>query len=311
MSSYNFELTNGRTININDGTVDTSNVPTAIPGRGSFNWGVYVDQGILHTIENFYNTTSPNSPMEGQLFYKQPVLGNAPNIVDDTLQVCVQNKSDPQWGSDSYDKYKYVTCMYKESVIPTSLPQWNTYSHIALGDLWFNQANSTMFMYTTSGWLQLIDENSGNILFSLITDDNTNQTVTIVNNSIFSSTGLTTPSIKLTATNPVITGIVDAANATISNDNTIPTTAYVNSKLGISQNEILYISSNYLLNSSVYSPTMPDFINGKMLAFKNISTSTLTITCNNSFTIDGSNSILIGPQEAKWLGSYNNQWAIL
>lgn len=53
---------------LNDGTTDTSTSLTLI-GKNVTNFGEYLNENILHLLENFSSGTEPVNPVEGQLWY--------------------------------------------------------------------------------------------------------------------------------------------------------------------------------------------------------------------------------------------------
>lgn len=60
---------NGKTpIVVNDGTVDTSTSLVYI-GKNTSRFGEYLNENMLHLLENFAGATAPTNPTEGQLWY--------------------------------------------------------------------------------------------------------------------------------------------------------------------------------------------------------------------------------------------------
>lgn len=53
---------------VNDGTVDTSTSLKLI-GKNYNRFGEYLNEDLLHLLENFAGTTAPDNPTEGQLWY--------------------------------------------------------------------------------------------------------------------------------------------------------------------------------------------------------------------------------------------------
>lgn len=53
---------------LNDGTVDTSTSLVLI-GKNVTNFGEYLNENLLHLLENYANGTEPTNPTEGQLWY--------------------------------------------------------------------------------------------------------------------------------------------------------------------------------------------------------------------------------------------------
>lgn len=68
--SYTVRLTNGTTlVEIADQTINTTDTPLALVGRGAVNYGQAFAENFVHMLENFANTTAPTRPLKGQLWY--------------------------------------------------------------------------------------------------------------------------------------------------------------------------------------------------------------------------------------------------
>lgn len=60
----------GGTINISDGTLNTTSTSISLPGRNYSGYGSPVDQSLLSMLENFaYYTAGPNNPIKGQIWF--------------------------------------------------------------------------------------------------------------------------------------------------------------------------------------------------------------------------------------------------
>ena len=66
--TVNYSETGKTAITVNDGTVDTSTSLKLI-GKNYNRFGEYLNENLLHLLENFAGTTPPDNPTEGQLWY--------------------------------------------------------------------------------------------------------------------------------------------------------------------------------------------------------------------------------------------------
>jgi hypothetical protein len=71
--TYSILLTNGTALtSITDGSVDNTTDLTLI-GKNVSGYGNYINENFLHLLENFSNTSPPNSPIQGQLWFDTSV----------------------------------------------------------------------------------------------------------------------------------------------------------------------------------------------------------------------------------------------
>jgi hypothetical protein len=71
--TYSILLTNGTALtSITDGAVDNTTDLTLI-GKNATGYGNYINENFLHLLENFSNTSPPNSPIQGQLWFDTSV----------------------------------------------------------------------------------------------------------------------------------------------------------------------------------------------------------------------------------------------
>lgn len=52
-----------------DGQVDTSNTSLALLGKNIINYGQYQNSNLVHSLENFANTSPPPNPLQGQTWF--------------------------------------------------------------------------------------------------------------------------------------------------------------------------------------------------------------------------------------------------
>ena len=118
---------------VNKGSIivedNTLNNETSLrfPGRGTTAYGQSVNENFLHLLENFANTTAPERPVEGQLWY-------------DSTQGVDQLKV--------YDGTNWVASggLKKASSAPAV-------SNSSAGDLWVNTESQQLYLFTGSTWV--------------------------------------------------------------------------------------------------------------------------------------------------------------
>ena len=128
---------NKGTIVIEDGTLneDTS---LQFPGRGTTAYGQAVNENFLHLLENFANSSAPNSPVEGQLWYD-----NTDGV--DQLKI--------------YDGTQWVTAGgLKKAASAPEVANSNP------GDLWANTDTQQLYLFTGSNWILIGPEFSDGLL---------------------------------------------------------------------------------------------------------------------------------------------------
>jgi len=68
--TYSIKNSDGSTlIAINDGTLDTTATSLTLVGKNATNYGQYFNQNFVNLLQNFANSTAPNYPIAGQLWY--------------------------------------------------------------------------------------------------------------------------------------------------------------------------------------------------------------------------------------------------
>jgi microcystin-dependent protein len=117
---------NKGSITVEDNTVNTD-TSLQLPGRNLSDFGNIVLENFLHLLENFANTTSPENPVEGQLWY-------------DTTDGIDQLKV--------YDGTQWVSAGGLKKA--TTEPEASTST---IGDLWVDTANQQVYLYSGSGWI--------------------------------------------------------------------------------------------------------------------------------------------------------------
>lgn len=78
--AYTIIKSNGTILaTIADGTINTTSTSLALPGRNFAGYGQSLDTNFVHQLENFADTTPPQNPLRGQLWF---------NTTNNTLYVC-------------------------------------------------------------------------------------------------------------------------------------------------------------------------------------------------------------------------------
>lgn len=117
---------NKGSITVEDNSLNTE-TSLGLPGRNLSDYGQNILENFLHLLENFANNTSPQNPVEGQLWY-------------DTTTGVDQLKV--------YDGAAWVSAggLKKGSSQPESTSS-------TIGDLWVDTSNQQVYLYTGSGWI--------------------------------------------------------------------------------------------------------------------------------------------------------------
>jgi hypothetical protein len=107
---------------VEDGTVNQE-TSLKLPGKNTTSYGSIIAENFLHLLENFASTTSPSTPVEGQLWYD-----SSPNVE----QLFV------------YNGVNWIPANgVNKSITAPTLKQE--------GDLWIDRENLQLYMYTDAG----------------------------------------------------------------------------------------------------------------------------------------------------------------
>jgi microcystin-dependent protein len=124
--SYTIKFTdfaNKGSLTVNDGSVndDTS---ILLPGRNYRGYGQAIAENFLHLLENFANSSSPDNPIEGQVWYDSNPGTEELKVYDGT-----------QW--------KSVGSVRKALSEPAGI----------IGDLWVDTNNQQLYLYNGANWV--------------------------------------------------------------------------------------------------------------------------------------------------------------
>ena len=114
--SYTITKTNGVTLTtIVDGTVDQTATDLVLIGKNSSSYGTFLNDNFIHLLENFSNSTQPNNPITGQLWF---------DTTENRIKV--------------YDGTRFKVS--GGTIVANSAP-----SGIVAGDLWINPGSKQLF----------------------------------------------------------------------------------------------------------------------------------------------------------------------
>jgi len=131
---------------IADGSLNASSTSLTFVGKNYAGYGQILNQDILKLLENFSNTTSPNNPITGQLWYDS--VNRRLTVYDGT-------------------QFKPLSNISSGSVTPNDNSK---------GDFWFNDTEQKLYFYNGSKFLAIGPETSTfsgtKINSALVTDVN-------------------------------------------------------------------------------------------------------------------------------------------
>ena len=147
--SYIINKTDGSILTeLIDGILDQTATDLTLLGKNSNSYGEFINENFIHILENFANTTQPNNPMVGQIWFDK---------TENRLKV--------------YDGYgfKVTGGTITSAIIPSSIAQGDIWIDSSRQQLYFNDGVSTILagpIYTSSQGLtgfnveEIIDTNN-------------------------------------------------------------------------------------------------------------------------------------------------------
>lgn len=122
--SYTITTTAGQTLaTVADGTVNSTNTSLTLIGKNYAGYGIFLNENYIKLLENFFNSTAPNAPLPGQLWY-------------DSSNRLLKVYSGILW--------KPISSSASGSSEPASP---------VTGDLWWDTANAQLKVYSGSTWV--------------------------------------------------------------------------------------------------------------------------------------------------------------
>jgi hypothetical protein len=131
--SYTIKLTNNNTLTeIIDGTIDQTSTDLTLVGKNSTGYGIYFNDNFVHLLENFANTSQPNNPITGQVWFD--TTQNRLKVYDGT-------------------QFKVTGGTLVGATVPSSLTTGDIWINSATAQLYFNDGISNVLagpLYTSS-----------------------------------------------------------------------------------------------------------------------------------------------------------------
>lgn len=116
--AYNVNKTDGTLLTtVVDGTVDNTSADISLVGRKFSNYGEVLNENLIKILESFANTTAPDNPLEGQVWYDK---------LEGRLKVYTGTTFKPTGGP----------------LVEESQPQG-----LVKGDLWMDSLNNQLYFY--------------------------------------------------------------------------------------------------------------------------------------------------------------------
>jgi hypothetical protein len=121
--AYTINLTDGTIFaTVADGTINTSSSMILV-GKNYAGYGEFLNENVIHLLENSSNTTAPGAPLTGQLWW-------------DSANGLMKVYNGSQW--------KTISSTTAQASAPTNN---------VTGDLWYDTVNAQLKVWTGSAWL--------------------------------------------------------------------------------------------------------------------------------------------------------------
>jgi len=128
--AYTVTTTAGAVIaTVADGTVNTTATSITLIGKNYAGYGIFLNENYIQHLENFSNTTPPNAPLTGQLWYDN---------VNDVLKV---------YNSDT-NIWKPISSSISQSTAPSAAIS-------VTGDIWWDTTNAQLKVWSGSAWITI------------------------------------------------------------------------------------------------------------------------------------------------------------
>ena len=128
--AYTVTTTAGVTIaTVADGTVNTTATSITLIGKNYAGYGIFLNENYIKRLENFSNTTPPNQPLTGQLWYDN---------VNDILKV---------YNADT-NVWKPISSSITSATAPSAAIS-------VTGDIWWDTTNAQLKVWSGSAWITI------------------------------------------------------------------------------------------------------------------------------------------------------------
>jgi hypothetical protein len=128
--AYTVTTTAGRTLaTVADGTVNTTATSITLIGKNYAGYGIFLNENYVEILENFSNSTPPNAPLTGQLWY---------DSVNEILKV--YNSANNIW--------KPISSSISQSTAPSAAVS-------VTGDIWWDTTNAQLKVWSGSAWITI------------------------------------------------------------------------------------------------------------------------------------------------------------
>jgi hypothetical protein len=122
--AYTITTTAGATLaSIADGTVNSTNTSLTLIGKNYAGYGIFLNENYIKLLENFTNSSAPNAPLTGQLWY-------------DSTNALLKVYNGTIW--------KPISSSASGSTQPSSP---------VIGDLWYDSANAQLKVWSGSAFI--------------------------------------------------------------------------------------------------------------------------------------------------------------
>jgi hypothetical protein len=122
--AYTITTTAGATLaSIADGTVNSTNTSLTLIGKNYAGYGIFLNENYIKLLENFYNSSAPNAPLAGQLWYDS--TNNLLKVYNGSI-------------------WKPISSSASGSSQPASP---------VTGDLWYDSANAQLKVWSGSAYI--------------------------------------------------------------------------------------------------------------------------------------------------------------
>jgi len=128
--AYTVTTTAGAIIaTVADGTVNTTATSITLIGKNYAGYGIFLNENYIQHLENFSNSTPPNAPLTGQLWYDN---------VNDILKV---------YNSDT-NIWKPISSSITSATAPSAAIS-------VTGDIWWDTTNAQLKVWSGSAWITI------------------------------------------------------------------------------------------------------------------------------------------------------------